>query len=229
MRFFVETSNVHDGNMSPRWGDATQVASNRTGFLERIGAPAHIVMLSIPTPNGAAIEVVDHASAGIIVADALITEARGLMLGLYTADCLPVAIADSVRGIVALAHCGWESTGARLARAVVSACIERGAHPSDMQVRIGPSIRRASYARPRERVSQIADPAWAPYLTETSGIVSIDLPAYVRAQCIEGGIPEASITTSDRDSYKDATCFSHQRSVERGEPEGRMLTVAALL
>ncbi len=225
----IVTSSVRDGNMSPRWGDAKVAADNRVAFLERNGLSTQLVMLSVPTPNGATIETVESGFAGTIVADALTTEAPGLVLGLYTADCLPVVMFDAERGIVGLAHCGWQSTGARLAEALIDALVARGAHASDIAVTIGPSIKKTSYIQLRERVAQIGEPAWAPFLERHDDRYFIDLHSFVTAQCCGRGVAPEHIIVSAQDSYADPTCFSHRRSVEKKQPEGRMLTVVSLM
>jgi copper oxidase (laccase) domain-containing protein len=45
--------------------------------------------------------------------DAMVTDRPGLLLGILTADCAPVLLADAQAGIVGAAHAGWK--GARRA------------------------------------------------------------------------------------------------------------------
>ncbi len=74
-------------------------------------------------------------------ADALVTDVPGLVLAVFTADCLPILLHDPVRQVVAAVHAGWRGT----ALGVVERTVERmsvlyGSHPEDLLAAIGPGI-----------------------------------------------------------------------------------------
>jgi len=71
--------------------------------------------------------------------DAGVAEARGLILGVETADCLPVLLADPVRKAVAVAHAGWRGTAAGVATAAVAALVKGGSRPGDLLAALGPA------------------------------------------------------------------------------------------
>jgi copper oxidase (laccase) domain-containing protein len=224
----VETSTVADGNMSLRWGDSAEVAANRSAFLSRAGMdPTRLVLCRVPDLNGVSIVEVNEADYGSeVLADALITRAP-IALGLLTADCLPVIMHDPVSAWVAIAHCGWKSTDLRLPELLVQEFCARGSEAGDIRVHIGPSIRAASYVRPHAALSQCDDPRWAPFIARAGDAAHVDLHAYVRAQCTAHGILLEHFSVHPSDTFADLRCFSHRRSQEHGEPEGRMLTVVS--
>ena len=73
--------------------------------------------------------------------DALITQVPGLWIGVYSADCVPVLIADKRLNVVAAVHAGWRGTVGGITRAAVERMkADFGCRPEDMQAVIGPSI-----------------------------------------------------------------------------------------
>ncbi len=79
--------------------------------------------------------------------DGAITADRGLMLGIQTADCLPILVADVRQRIVAAFHAGWRGTLARIAeRGVGRMRAEFGSRPGDLVAAIGPGIGHCCYA-----------------------------------------------------------------------------------
>lgn len=75
------------------------------------------------------------------VADAVITRMAGQWIGVRTADCVPVLLADPVRRVVAAVHAGWRGTVAHIVRLTVERMIaEMGCRPADLYAAIGPSI-----------------------------------------------------------------------------------------
>ena len=73
--------------------------------------------------------------------DALVTDSRGICLGVLTADCVPILLSDPVRHVVAAVHSGWRGTVKRiLSKAVVFMREEYGSCPSDIEAVIGPCI-----------------------------------------------------------------------------------------
>ena len=79
--------------------------------------------------------------------DALMTDVPGLILGIQTADCVPVLVADIRNKAVAAFHAGWKGTLARIVeRGIGRMGVQYGSQPRDLVAAIGPSIGRCCYA-----------------------------------------------------------------------------------
>ena len=63
----------------------------------------------------------------------------GVVVGVYTADCVPILLADD-DGRVAAAHAGWRGTVAGVANAAVEALVSIGARRERLRAALGPSI-----------------------------------------------------------------------------------------
>ena len=98
-------------------------------------------------------------------ADGMWTATPGLLLGVAAADCVPILIADP-DGPVGAAHAGWQGTSKRIAVALVSELVKRGADPARLVASIGPSIGPCCY---------VIDDTRAAVIRERLGADSADL------------------------------------------------------
>ncbi len=86
--------------------------------------------------------------------DGLMTDEAGLLLGIQTADCIPVLVADRKRRAVAAFHAGWRGTVKRIVEAGVGRMrLEFGSRPEDLIAAIGPGIGACCYAVGEEVLS----------------------------------------------------------------------------
>ncbi len=88
-------------------------------------------------------------------ADGLITDEPGLLLGIQTADCIPVLVADKKKRVVGAFHAGWRGTVKRIVEAGVGRMrLEYGCRPEDMVAAIGPGVGACCYAVGEEVLSE---------------------------------------------------------------------------
>lgn len=229
-------SDISDGNMSFRYGDAEEVIKNRRNFLKKkdLSLEDCVVM---QVEHGDRIAVVDNSDRGKgalvgtdgFTVDALITKEKGIVLFLLTADCLPVAYFDPNKKVIGLAHLGWKSTEKDLASKVIDRMKEEfGTNPKDLVVLIGPGIRKDSYIF--HNPAQKSSPEWRPFLEDnSSGDTKIDLVGYNKSRLLKAGVLQANIFSDDRyDTANHHMFYSHYRSARTREPEGRFATIIGL-
>ncbi len=228
-------STIPDGNMSFGWGGEREVAGNKKEFLKKARIPFErcvqmeivddIVIQAIDNPHGGH----TMARGKAIKADALVTNKKNIFLFLVVADCLPIIFYDTKQSIVALAHLGWKSTERGLAKQVVRfMSYMYWTKPEDLIVGIGPGIRKESYVfqKPLERK---IDAGWKEFLIDyPDGKMAMDVAGYNKAQLLSSGVLEKSIVVSDVDTAKSQNFFSHCRSRETGEREGRFAAVVGM-
>src|SRR5205085_10919223 len=93
------------------------------------------------------IHVITQPRQEIPPGDGLITTARGLLLAVKTADCVPVLLADPRTQAVGAFHAGWRGTVKRVVEKGVGEMRRAfGSEPSDLIAAIGPCIRACCYA-----------------------------------------------------------------------------------
>jgi len=87
--------------------------------------------------------------------DGLMTDVPGLLLGVQTADCIPVLVADRKRRAVAAFHAGWRGTVKRIVETGVGRMrLEFGSRPEDLIAAIGPGVGACCYAVGEEVLSE---------------------------------------------------------------------------
>jgi hypothetical protein len=164
-------------------------------------------------------------------ADAMVTDRPGLLLGILTADCAPVLLADRRAGVVGAAHAGWKGALAGVVDCTVDAMEALGADRSRIAAAIGPCIAQASYevdAAFRDRFAA-ADPDNARFFAlARAGHHHFDLEGYVAHRLAQAGV--ARIEPLGLDTYADETRFySYRRATHRAEPDyGRQIAVIGL-
>lgn len=153
-------------------------------------------------------------------ADALATRATGLVLGVTTADCAPILLADATAGVVAAAHAGWPGAKAGIIEATVKAALELGARPERLRAAIGPCIGQASYEVGEEfRAAFLADDAKNDrfFIDGPAGRPHFDLAGYCAARLARAGV--AHIEPLNLDTCADPErFFSYRRATKAGEP-----------
>jgi polyphenol oxidase len=233
------------------WDAHERVAANRPKFTAAISA-GEMRLVTVRQFHSDVVHVADAPGEEAPKADALATRAAGLLLGVQTADCVPILLADVRHRAVAAIHAGWRGTLARVAvKALGRMQMEFGTRPRDVVAALGPAIGRCCYevgsdvARsfaaqfpnasewfdgPFDQLAYGEDPLWLPWLTMMPpGHVppppraQLDLRAANHWQLIDAGVPENQIDVSDLCSAcRRDLLFSYRRE---GTKTGRMMAV----
>ena len=78
--------------------------------------------------------------------DSLVTDLRGVGIGVRTADCVPILIADKSNTIIAAVHAGWRGTLSEIVSTTITSINSKyGVKSSDLTAAIGPSIKGSCY------------------------------------------------------------------------------------
>lgn len=162
-------------------------------------------------------------------ADALVTATAGLVLGIVTADCAPVLLADRRAGVIGAAHAGWRGAHGGVLEAVVEAMETLGAHREDIAAAIGPAIALESYEVDeafRARFTQSDGRFFAP--ASRAGHSLFDLEAYAEARLDAMGV--GVVECLGLDTYAGEGRFhSYRRATHRDEPTyGRQFSLIGL-
>ena len=164
-------------------------------------------------------------------ADAMVTDKPNLLLGILTADCAPVLLADHNAVVVGAAHAGWRGALAGVTDAAIEAMEKLGARRAHIHAAVGPCIAQASYevdeAFKAEFLEDDGDNARFFVLGE-KGKPHFDLENYVVHRLIAAGIEEIEGLNLDTYACEDRF-FSYRRATHRGEADyGRQLSAIAI-
>jgi YfiH family protein len=135
--------------------EPTIVAANRKRFIKAVAGKAPFELAAIRQFHSSMVRTIekDHGTLiqpdgkAVLRGDALMTDVPGIMLGVQTADCIPVLIADKRTHAVAAFHAGWRGTLARVVESGIGTMrLRYGSRPKDLVAAIGPGIGACCYA-----------------------------------------------------------------------------------
>lgn len=131
-------------------------------------------------------------------ADGMVTASRGIALGIFTADCVPILMLDETREVAGALHAGWRGTLADIAAAGVRAMDALGARPHAIRAAMGPAIGSCCFevdADLAERFARSIPHARAHTRAGNPGKAYLDLRAILRGQLERAGLAPAAITS----------------------------------
>jgi YfiH family protein len=152
--------------------------------------------------------------------DALWTNERGTALGIKIADCLPIALIDPARAIVANIHSGWRGAVQQIVVKTLDAL--DGFEPASSFAYLGPSIRVCCF----EVGEEVAEQFDARFVERTPAKPHVDLPAMTIAILRERGFAPERIFDSGLCTRCAGSIFHSYR--RDGKGGGRNLMIAAL-
>lgn len=158
-------------------------------------------------------------------ADGVCTAGPGLAVGIQTADCVPVLLADPVRGVCAAVHSGWRGTMAGIAaNAVRTLATEFGSDPADLRAAVGPSIQACCYEVDGELGRRFGE-AFPGSVEGWKGVESpcrLDLGRCIASALAGAGVAEALIDRCRLCTRCDSRYFHSYRRT--GPTAGRMIS-----
>lgn len=164
-------------------------------------------------------------------ADAMVTNRPGLLLGILTADCTPVLLADEEAGVVGAAHAGWKGAIGGVVEATVVEMERLGASRDRIAAAVGPTIGRRSYEVDDVffRRFAAADAANERFFSGgQEGHHQFDLEGYVVSRLAAAGL--SRIEALGLDTYaQPSRFFSFRRATHSGEADyGRQISLIGL-
>ena len=211
--------------------DQALVRENRRRAVEAVAPGAtlvtvHQVHSTIVVQVTGAVADADRAHA-----DAMVTATPGLALGILTADCAPILLADAEAGVIGAAHSGWKGALGDIAGATVAAMEALGARRDHIRAAIGPCIARASYEVDvsfRDRFLADAASHDGFFAAGRGDRFQFDLEGFVAMRLANAGVRH--VVALGIDTYPDADrWFSYRRTTHKREPDyGRQMSLITL-
>ena len=169
---------------------------------------------------------IDKQEAALEGVDALVTSLKGVVIGVNTADCVPIVLVDGQAGVIAVAHAGWRGTVGRIGEAVVKEMCRQGASADHIQAALGPSICQECFEVGDEVVEAFKQAHFnlddIVTRNAATGKAHIDLRAANRAVLVAAGVPVGNIVESQHCSRCEHDRFFSARRL--GINSGRTFT-----
>ena len=204
------------------------VMTNRNLVAEAMNVAEQNLITIHQIHSASVITVAEPFAGSKPKADALVSNTKGLAIGILTADCAPILFSDPNSGIVGAAHSGWQGAIKGIARSTVAKMVELGADLGNIQAVVGPCISQKNY--------EVGEEFLENFLTEDHNFLKFfsngkdnkyhfDLPRFCLQSLRDAGINNAQWT--GHCTYEDSNKFySYRRARHTGEPDyGRLISV----
>jgi len=231
------------------------VERNRAALLRELGVSKKPwPLVTLRQVHSDIIRFIDAPAESQLAGDGLITATRDLLLGIQTADCLPIILVDPKNHAVGVFHAGWRGTVKRIVeKGVGEMRLRFGSRPRDLKAAIGPGIHGCCYevgpevrdkfesqfayaaklfheveeSDPvREKYPMLFLTARAPGHSVLPKKIFLDLVEANRQQLLTAGVPARSIEASLLcTNCRTDLLFSYR--AENGKT-GRMMAVAGI-
>ncbi len=210
--------------------DAAAVAENRARAVAAVLPDARLVTV-YQVHSADCVVAGEWSDDARPHADALVTDQPGLLLGVVTADCAPVLLADRSAGVIGAAHAGWKGAVSGVTDSTIVAMEALGAKRGNIVAAVGPCIAQPSYEVDAGFYQRFVaqDPGNAAYFVP--GVPDhwqFDLERYVAERLQQAGI--GAVERLGLDTYPDENAFfSFRRATHRAEPDyGRQMSLIGL-
>jgi len=232
------------------WDSRENVLENRRRFQFALGA-GEFALISLKQFHSDVIHVFETAPADLCRGDASVTNQPGFLLGVQTADCVPILLVDPRKRAVAAVHAGWRGTLQRIViKAIGKMQMEFATKPVDLLAALGPAIGGCCYEVGTEvasaflarfpnaaewfdelRTGDEPDPLqWLsmmpPGHQPPAKNVYLDLRKANRAQLLDAGLHARNIFASDLCTACRRDLFFSYR--KEGARSGRLLSVIGI-
>lgn len=160
---------------------------------------------------------VNHASQFDLIADGLVTDTKGIILGIRTADCCPVLFYDEANRVIGAAHAGWRGALYGILENTLNLMIERGAQLQTINAALGPCLQMHSFECRQDMYDEFTaqNPEYSAFFIPGRDVnhYQFDLEAFVIRRLQTCGL--TNITASGIDTYTDGNYFSFRRNTHR--------------
>ncbi len=182
--------------------DLNHIVENRKRVAEDFGIdPDNLVMCR--QIHSADIMVVDKpwSMDDSPEADGLVTNKRGVALGVLSADCVPVLLSDYKTGVIGAVHAGWRGALSGVVEQAVEAMVGLGAVKESIVGALGPCIWQDHYEVDIQMMIQFTDRDVNDRRffieSEKENHYMFDLPGYVRSRALSAGISDCALPAYD--------------------------------
>jgi len=212
--------------------DKAKILSNRQELLKSLNLEAYTIVLANQTHSCNISVINDTTSKGwedessaVVDTDALMTNQKGVLLGILTADCVPVLLYDTQKEVISAIHAGWRGSACQIVQKTISKMQEvYNSNPKDIKAIIAPSIGKCCYEVSWDVAKHFEDIDSA--YTKVGDKYMLDLPYINKVQLIQSGVESSNIYLSGVCTSCDNERFFSYRK-ECG-CSGRFLTLIGL-
>jgi len=210
-------------------GNKESIVANRSRLAQELNTSIDRFVFAEQTHSDHIVKVT-NADAGkgawdiedaIHDCDALYTKESNLLIGVFTADCVPILLHDPLEHVICAIHSGWMGTTKAITAKTLDVLIQKeGCHPKQMQAFIGPAISFQSFEVGLEVVEKMQALPFdtAPYIRmKSNGKAMVDNKGLNLRMLMNAGLLSENITVDKNDTFiANEAFFSYRRDKQCG-------------
>ena len=151
--------------------------------------------------------------------DGLVTHMNNnIYLVIQTADCVPIFMLDSIKGLIGLVHSGWRGTSKSIISSAISIFSDYGSSKDDIKIYLGPSIKSCCY----EIKEDVAKYFNKKFIIKNNQKLFLDLESKINNDLSKIGIKHDNIFISNICTYENKIFCSYRRDYDKA---GRMYSI----
>ena len=184
-------------------------------------------VLIIPNQSHSSKCLIVRKSKSVYNCDGVVTRDDKFILGITTADCLPIIFIDYQNKVIGICHAGWRGLKREIIKNTINKMLKIGSNKSNIRAFIGPCIRKNSYEVSREFINGMKFKVKGLW-TKKDDKYYFDLPKLAKRKLNGLGISE--IVDSKIDTFKNIKYFSYRRSIHlKYRDYGRNLSLVSII
>ena len=237
--FFGSSGGVSTGiysslNMSEKTSDSdVNINTNRKLVMEKLEISNQKVFFPNQQHTSSVMlidERTDLAKAKDMPADAVITNIKGIGIGVLTADCCPILVHESESGIILAIHAGWKGALAGICQNALNCLLDLGVNIEKCSVAMGPTISSKCYEVKIDFVKFFlkTDPYFEKFFIKKDDKYFFDLSSFIRSRFNLFGVYD--IVDLGLCTYENQELFfSNRRAYHNSDRDfGRMASIISL-
>lgn len=163
------------------------------------------------------------------IADAVITNKKGMFIGVKVADCLPILLYDPTEEVVAAVHAGWRGTAMGILKKTIKKMQEIfNCQSKNIFIAMGPSIKGCCYEVGQEVIEALkVQTSSDEYVKSFNGKKHVDLALANQIQALSMGVNIENIWISQDCTYCNYERYASYRFY--GKEAGRQYGIIGML
>ena len=229
----IAYTNLSDGNMDERFSDRSVIMVNRRKFLNPFNLNPKLTIEGKQVHNKRILILNSENTkmwygVNIPGVDGFVTDQKDVGVLLKVADCVPLIMYDPVHNVIGSYHVGWQGAVANIhTLGLQTLGTAYQTNPEDVLCWFGPNAKKCHYIS-ADKPAQLDDDAWKPYITQVESGWQVDLNGFLSDSLVKSGVKKKNIIIDPQCTVESPDLFSHIRSKNNSEPEGRILVLSQL-
>jgi len=190
------------------------VTKNLKIVSKKIGIKKKLILLN--QLHSDKIYFVNKISKTKLFGDGLITNTKGIAIGILTADCAPILFFETKKNIIGAAHAGWKGAYKNIGKKMINYFKKKGSKLNDIFAVIGPCISQNNYEIKNDFRTKFLrqSPKNRKHFKIIRNKIYFDLKGYIFRQLKNAGIDNIEIIKKDTFNPKN-NFFSARRSFKK--------------